>query len=527
MAVFYRTHRPQTFGEVVGQKPIITTLINSVSHNMVAHAYLFTGSRGVGKTTVARLLAKAVNCTKVKKGEPCGKCEVCMAIQKNMFIDLVEIDAASNTGVDNVRELIEHIKFKPTSGKYKVFIIDEVHMLSKAAFNALLKTLEEPPEHAIFVLATTDIHKVPATIISRTQRFDFGRITMADIVEQLEKVAKLEKLQLGQDVLALVARQSQGSLRDALSLLNKIASTEGKISIEQAESMLGITSMTHCHDLVRLLAEGDASKIPSYFDELEQQGTDFAIFNRNFLDYLRALLVLKVTGDVHGMYLPEEQKDMQQQIQSLSASQIMLWLRLFLRAFKDLSVAPEPSLALLLAAMEAVVKPEPSLVNSKPNHASTSAPTTQPKVASLNTEPANPEQSSPVVTKQSMPEIEEQDSTDEIDGDPYTLEEVIGFWPQLLDRLRLINSPLATLIKNSPVTKVAGLEIFLSVKYLFHKEHLESKKVLSLLQSTINELGGRPARIRIEISNTKAEDEPSGVDAIGEALRVFGGELVE
>src|SRR5581483_8200713 len=174
MAVLYRKYRPQTFAEVVIQKPVVQTLMHQVAAEQVAHAYLFTGSRGVGKTSIARILAKAVNCHHPKNSEPDGTCEICLQISHNNFLDLVEIDAASNTGVDNIRDLIEHVRFSPSVGKYKVFIIDEVHMLSKGAFNALLKTLEEPPQHAIFVLATTEINKVPPTIISRTQRFDFA-----------------------------------------------------------------------------------------------------------------------------------------------------------------------------------------------------------------------------------------------------------------------------------------------------------------------------------------------------------------
>lgn len=519
MAVFYRTYRPQTFSEVVGQEPIVSTLKNAVKNSSVSHAYLFTGSRGVGKTTIARLLAKAVNCANQKNGEPCGTCDVCEAIRKNLFIDLVEIDAASNTGVDNVRELIEHIKFKPTSAKYKVFIIDEVHMLSKAAFNALLKTLEEPPEHAIFILATTDVHKVPATIISRTQRFDFSRITAGDIVAQLQKVAKEEKIKTEDTVLALIARQAQGSMRDALSLLNKIAGNGAKISMQEAELLLGSTSLAHSQKLVELLSMGDPAKVPPYFLELEQAGIDFNVFNRNFLEYLRVLLVLKVTGEAPSEYLNDEKKVMESQVSGVSAGQVIHWLRLFLRSYKDLAIAPDPSLAMLLATMEALIKSEPAVEKPKASKLETKTP----PVVEASEVLAETENNTPS-TQTSESETEEVDNSN---VDPYTIEEVQEFWPQVLDRLRLINSPLATLIKNSPVLAVSGNQISLGVKYLFHKEHLESKKVHSLLLSTISDLGGRPSRLRIEIQSEKTEDNPTGADAISEVLRVFGGELVE
>jgi DNA polymerase-3 subunit gamma/tau len=518
MAVFYRTYRPQKFSEVVGQEPIVSTLKNAVKNNKVAHAYLFCGSRGIGKTTIARLLAKAVNCLNVKDGEPCGKCSVCEAIKNNLFIDLVEIDAASHTGVDNVRELIEHIKFKPTSARYKVFIIDEVHMLSKAAFNALLKTLEEPPEHAIFILATTDVHKVPATIISRTQRFDFARLTAAELVEQMQSIAKEEKLKIEDAVFHLIARQSQGSSRDALSLLNKVSSSGSKITLRDAELQLGSTGISHSQNLVDLLLAGNAGAIPKYFEDLEQDGIDFSVFNRNFLEYLRSLLVIKVTGIPPAEYLPEETAVMENQVAQLQPVQIIYWLRLFLRSYKDLAVVPEPSLALLLAGMEAVIKQDSGSLRA-PVAPQVSAPAAKSKIVK------NESIDEPKAAAQET--IEKTETIVEAPLDPYTLEEVQLFWPQVLERLKLVNGPLAMLVKNSPLTKVSGADIFLSVKYLFHKEHLESRKIHSLLLSTITELGGKPARLKIEINSGGELQPPTGVDAISEVLRVFGGELVE
>lgn len=524
MTVFYRTYRPQRFSEVVGQDPIVSTLKNAVKNNSVAHAYLFTGSRGVGKTTIARLLAKAVNCPNVKDGEPCGKCAVCDAIKNNLFIDLVEIDAASHTGVDNVRELIEHIKFKPTSAKFKVFIIDEVHMLSKAAFNALLKTIEEPPSHAIFILATTDVHKVPATIISRTQRFDFARITTSGIVAQLTLVAKQEKLKIDDSVFQLIARQSQGALRDALSLLNKVANSGAKVSLSDAELLLGSTGLAHSQELADLLISANAKPIPKYFEDLEQEGIDFAVFNRNFLEYLRGLLIVKVTGSAPAEYLPEEVVIMEKQVNQITTPQIIHWLRLFLRSYKDLATAPEPSLALLLASMEAVIKQDSSPL------ATTAAKVVSIDKSSVARKPAEVDET-PAIQESNIKESTEPESTEtpepELSGEPFTMEEVQLFWPQVLERLKLVNGPLATLVKNSPITSVSGNEIFISVKYLFHKEHLESKKIHSLLLSTISELGGKPTRLRIEIKPDNAGEVPTGVDAISEVLRVFGGELVE
>src|SRR6185503_13162787 len=242
MAVFYRIYRPKKFSEVIGQDAVVRTIQNAAKDGSFAHAYLFSGSRGVGKTTMARLLAKAANCQNLKDGEVCLACASCLAIAAGNFMDLVEIDAASNTGVDNIRELIEQVRFQPSSGRRKIYIIDEVHMLSRGAFNALLKTLEEPPEHVIFVLATTEIHKVPGTIISRTQRFTFGRVSAEHTMAALADIAKQEKLKVSDDALQIIARHAEGSLRDGLSLLGKVATLGSSISAEDVALLLGLSS---------------------------------------------------------------------------------------------------------------------------------------------------------------------------------------------------------------------------------------------------------------------------------------------
>src|SRR3989338_4837050 len=237
--VLYRKYRPKNFSEVVGQKTIKTILQNAVRLKKPAHAYLFTGMRGAGKTTVARILAKAVNCLAPIEGEPDTTCQNCAQVQEGRFLDLIEIDAASYTGVDNIRDIIDHVKFAQSRGKYKVFIIDEVHMLSKAAFNALLKTLEEPPAHAVFILATTEIQKVPATIISRSQRFDFKRVSEKDIVGLLNSVKKDLQAQIAPEALSLIARAAEGSFRDSLSIFDQILSFSGEeITISQVEEII-------------------------------------------------------------------------------------------------------------------------------------------------------------------------------------------------------------------------------------------------------------------------------------------------
>ena len=236
----YRKWRPHLWNEVVGQDHIIQTLKNAVRSDRVGHAYLFAGPRGTGKTTTARLIAKAVNCLNEDLSiRPCDQCQHCREVNEGRFLDLIEIDAASNTSVDDVRELRDKINFAPTSGKYKVYIIDEVHMLSTAAFNALLKTLEEPPPHAIFVLATTEAHKIPPTVLSRCQRHEFRRIPVQDIVQHLQSLSQKENIHIDQDALTLIARQSTGSLRDAISLLDQLAASGDKITLETTQTISG------------------------------------------------------------------------------------------------------------------------------------------------------------------------------------------------------------------------------------------------------------------------------------------------
>ncbi len=247
----YRKYRPKGWAEVIGQEHIVQTLKNAIAADRVGHAYLFAGPRGTGKTTLARLLAKAVNClAEDPKARPCNQCDNCKAVNENRFMDLIEIDAASNTSVDDVRDLRDKINFSPSQGKYKIYIIDEVHMLSTAAFNALLKTLEEPPPHAIFVLATTEIHKIPATVLSRCQRHEFRRVPVDEMIGQLKTIAKAEKIQADDEALSVIARQAGGGLRDAISLLDQLASTGTKITLQLTQTVLGTATSQTVLDII-------------------------------------------------------------------------------------------------------------------------------------------------------------------------------------------------------------------------------------------------------------------------------------
>ncbi|MFX4262909.1 DNA polymerase III subunit gamma/tau [Pelotomaculum propionicicum] len=291
----YRKWRPQTFGEIIGQEHITRTLKNAVESGRTGHAYLFCGTRGTGKTTTAKVLAKALNCTERVGPEPCNRCEVCKNITDGLSVDVIEIDAASNRGIDEIRDLREKIKFAPAVAKYRVYIIDEVHMLTNEAFNALLKTLEEPPRHAVLILATTEPHKVPLTILSRCQRFDFRRIEPADIIKRLSEVAAGANLEVEAEALRLIARAAEGGLRDALSILDQGAAFgELKITVADVHNILGTVRIDALNRMAGHLAAGETGSALNLVADLTSEGKDLRFFAREMAAYLRALLLEKI-----------------------------------------------------------------------------------------------------------------------------------------------------------------------------------------------------------------------------------------
>ncbi len=289
----YRKYRPQTFCDVIGQEHITETLKNELASGKIVHAYLFTGTRGTGKTSCAKILAKAVNCTELKNGNPCCECEMCRNISSGEITDIVEIDAASNNGVDSIRELREQINFSPAAAKYRVYIIDEVHMLSIGAFNALLKTLEEPPEHAIFILATTEVHKLPATILSRCQRFDFRRIDSAEICERLQLVAKSEGFSLTEDAATLIASAADGGMRDALSILDLCASNSKTIDEAVVSSVCSMAGNEYLLKMVDFIKACDTQSALLLIDELHNSSVDMLRLLNELIRHYRDLMIIK------------------------------------------------------------------------------------------------------------------------------------------------------------------------------------------------------------------------------------------
>ncbi|MCX6053581.1 MAG: DNA polymerase III subunit gamma/tau [Chloroflexi bacterium] len=382
----YRKWRPRKWDQVIAQDHVTKTLRNAIQSDKVGHAYLFSGPRGTGKTTTARLLAKAINCLSPDLADrPCDECKHCIAVNEGRYLDLIEIDAASNTSVDDVRDLREKINFSPSDGNFKVYIIDEVHMLSTAAFNALLKTLEEPPPHAIFILATTEVHKIPATVLSRCQRHEFRRIPVMDIVDTLKHLCQAEEITADEDALILIARQSTGAMRDAISLLDQLASTGERISLELAQMILGTATNQLVVDLINAIELHDTSAGLEVIHRALDGGSDPRQYARQVVEYLRGLLLVKLGNDKQVEATQEGKQVMRQHSQGVETPLLMEWIRLFNTAINDLRTSWQPSLALEMAFAQAAraeltgISTEPR--NEIPAHKASSTDSPTPPAA--------------------------------------------------------------------------------------------------------------------------------------------------
>lgn len=509
MAVLYSKYRPKNFSEVTGQDVVVTTLKNAVLEDKLAHAYLFCGSRGVGKTTLARILAKSANCLDSRDGEPCLECVICKAINDGNFLDLQEIDAASNTGVDNIRELIENIAFRPTQGKLKVYIIDEVHMLSKGAFNALLKTLEEPPEHAIFILATTEIHKVPATIISRTQRFDFSKLNNQDIVKQLSFVVSQEKREVDSEILELIALQSAGGMRDALTRLEKVLAVGDMPGMDMARKVLGVTDEAVIYELLEILNSSASEKIPKFLEKLNENSLDYQILVKDILEILRRIMLLKLSN------LSLDAK--MAKLSGMGMSELVFLSRIFLKTYKDIASSVDPEIPFLLGCLESVGLGKKETVDLRPSPVVQNV--SEPVKQSVNlTEQLNK-------VLQAKPKIKEESVKSEDFVGVIDEEKLKNVWPMVVEKVKELNGPLGTLLKNSPLLGTENHFAIVGVKYLFHKEHLESQKNSQLICDIIQSIAGFSARINAKI--LKSETVPEDSVVLGDALQVFGGEIIE
>lgn len=354
--VLARQWRPQVFEEVIGQRSITQTLQNAISQNRVSHAFLFSGARGVGKTSTARILAKALNCEKGPQVNPCNRCTSCKEITEGISMDVIEIDGASNRGIEEIRELRENVRYTPAKSRYKIYIIDEVHMLTREAFNALLKTLEEPPGHIIFIFATTEPYKIPATILSRCQRYDFKRISVKEIMESLKRIVEREGIQISQRGLHILAKESEGSMRDAQSLLDQVISYGGKeIRDEAITEVLGLIDQKILSDTIEAIAEKDAKRCVEIVEHLYQYGYDIQHFCQELLHSLRNLILMKVSDHPEGLIElpPEELEGLKKQAQKFQFEQLDHLFSLLLKGEEEVaqSAFPRTMLEMVLIRM--------------------------------------------------------------------------------------------------------------------------------------------------------------------------------
>ncbi len=546
---YYRKWRPTVWDEIVGQEAIVHTLRNAVAQNKQVHAYLFSGPRGTGKTSTARILAKAVNCTHSDRAaHPCEQCENCKAINAGRFLDLIEIDAASNTSVDDVRDLREKINFSPSQGTFKVYIIDEVHMLSTAAFNALLKTLEEPPAHAIFILATTEIHKIPATVLSRCQRYEFRQIPLNHITAQLKTIAEAEKLDFEMDALTMIARQATGSMRDAISLMDQIASTGERISLVLTEEVLGTTSNEKVIQLVEALIKKAADQAISAIHAALDSGTDGRQFSNQTVDYLRALILVKI-GNSKDVEATQEMKQvMQTHCDSVSVGKLATWIRIFNQALHNLGSRWQPSLALELAVVECLEETQPAqkpviehaAVNS-PTQKSTPKPTSQPvtdkkveKQSSPSAEASQTkEEKSAAVVKDVAEPKEAQKKEQEENITPQTgnssEEEVRNRWREIRALVRQEKPHTEALLNSCKSIHLEGKKLKLGFESDLLKTKMDTETNREITSKAIRDLLHLDVIIECEVvKNKNHTNQPTGQhgNLVNTALSL-GGEIID
>ncbi|MFN2169194.1 MAG: DNA polymerase III subunit gamma/tau, partial [Anaerolineae bacterium] len=389
----YLKYRPQTFDDVVGQEPIVLTLRSALRKGKIRHAYLFTGPRGTGKTTTARLLAKAVNCQAPEDERPCNVCPICVAITEGRLLDLIEIDAASNRGIDEIRDLREKVGFRPNEGRFKVYVLDEAHMLTGPAFNALLKTLEEPPPHVIFALVTTEPHKIPATISSRCQQFDFRRIPLQATMDRLSYIAEQEGVTIEPAALEFIALKGTGALRDAVSLLDQLASYGDEITIDQVRMVLGSVSSEAAGNLVTYWADGDVAGGLDMINRAIGDGADPRQFGREVVEYLRGLLLIKEGAGTRLLNATLEQAaQMESLAAKITTEQLLHTIQLFNHAATDLKSGLQtiPQLPLEMALVESMLETSESPAGQAPPMVKPAAPPMDNPQAPISGKPEAP-----------------------------------------------------------------------------------------------------------------------------------------
>ncbi|MCI5661357.1 MAG: DNA polymerase III subunit gamma/tau [Clostridia bacterium] len=520
--VLYRAWRPGTFSEICGQDAVTRTLRRQVVSGHIAHAYLFCGTRGTGKTTASKVLARAINCLNPKDGDPCGECEVCRALKAENCMDVVEIDAASNNGVDEIRDLREKIKYPPTLTKYKVYIIDEVHMLSTGAFNALLKTLEEPPAHAVFILATTEPQKLPATILSRCQRFDFHRISVDTMVARMKVVLSGVGRTAEDEALREIGRAAEGAMRDALSLLDGCLSyTDGEVTLQLARDVLGTAGRGFLFDFAEKLIAFDIAGALSDIDRLINQGCDPQVFARDVVAHLRALILASAVENIAEMLeiTPEDAQKFAEQSRKIDSARAARLMDLYMRAESDMKWASRPRTVLELATVRAC----------HPEEEADAA--LSERMARMEKMLEGGVSVKPVSVKVEKKEASPADASKPIEKKPARS---FAQPPQeYLNAIESIGAETpsirATLSSMQFVAYDSGvLAVEFSRKNMMHMKMLERKK--AMLEAAFSDAFGTPVSLRMQLEGDRAQSAPVGSAAkrvIEESYDVFGRDKID
>jgi DNA polymerase-3 subunit gamma/tau len=490
----YLRWRPQIFEDVIGQDHITRTIRNALQQERIRHAYLFSGPRGTGKTTMARLLAKAVNCTHDDiQRRPCNECHQCQMVNQGRFLDLIEIDAASHTSVDDVRDLRDKIAFSPSEGRYKVYIIDEVHRFSGSAFDALLKTLEEPPDHAIFILATTEFDKVPATIKSRCLIFEFRRVSLRQVMDRLQQICDDEGISIDPAALELIARQGTGSVRDSISLLDQVvADPTQHISFELAQQMLGAVSRRAVQEIVQAVIEQDATQGLHFLNEAIDSGADSRQLGQQVVDHLRQMMLVQISGTE-----VIDASDEYRQVLALQSAQIgrrtlLKAIRTFNQAINDLSSGWQPQLPLELAIVESS-QPEQEIVESVVEKSRPSVPEKRPA---------------------SQPTFEG------VNDSGLLLRDIQVQWKEVIRVARGQRSTLPALLEWCDPTKFDGSLLVLSLRNEVLRPKLEDPKNLQPLLASLEAVFGHKMNVRIELASHSAHTKKN--QEVDDELAIFG-----
>lgn len=513
--VFARKFRPQRFEDLLGQEPVVVTLRHAIEQQRVGQAYLFAGPRGTGKTSTARIFAKALNCEKGFTPTPCNRCVTCVEITEGRSLDVIEIDGASNALIDNIRDLRENVKFAPIKGRVKVYIIDECHQIKADAFNALLKTLEEPPAHVKFIFATTAVHKVPATILSRCQRYEFKRIPQAVILEKLKEIVKQEKVTVPPEALSAIARAAAGSLRDAESLLDQLAAFgQGTVQMADVQTLLGVVEDELLAQAIEAISQRQPEVLLQLVAQLVDAGRDLTQFLQGLLGYLRNLMVAKLGEPAHEILntTPEIVARLTTQAAAFSEEELSYLFYLFagtsevMRRVGDLRTPLE--VALLRAARREPIARIGELIRQLEERPSSRPQTPDSRLQTRDYKPATkiePQKGSDPVRGQTPIAVEEPPSS------TLNLEEIKAHWPKIIGHIQQRKmSTAAYLLEAQPVAVSAGaLMIGFPKAFLFHKEALDRPEHRGLLEDALRQVAGWTARVQVEVVEDLTPSEPS------------------